>query len=91
LNPYVKNGDGTPRNVQGKPMPIGLFVKEYLDGHSHHKRPTAGAGGSARGGASFAGASANVSADAATRRVAEGDRSPGAINDLFNATRRKAG
>lgn len=90
MNPYVRNADGTPRNVQGKPMSIAAFVKEYLDGHSHHKRPVTGAGGGARGGASFSGTHTNVNVDAATRRVADGDRSAGAINDLFNATRRKA-
>jgi hypothetical protein len=89
MEPYVKAGDGTARTVQGKPMSIDAFVKEYLDGHSHHKRPAAGAGGGARGGASFHGHNTNVSADSARERVASGDRSPSAVNELFEATRKK--
>lgn len=90
MEPYVKNGDGTPRTVQGKPMSVSAFVKEYLDGHTHHKAPVKGPGGGARGGASFAGGGANVSAETARARVEGGDRSTGAINELFEATRRKA-
>jgi hypothetical protein len=91
MEPYIKNGDGTPRTVQGKPMSLNAFVKEYLDGHTHHRRPTAGAGGGARGGASFHGQShSNVSAEAARARIESGDRSAGAINELFEASRRKS-
>jgi hypothetical protein len=91
MNPFVKNGDGSPRTVQGKAMSMSAFVKEYLDGHSHHKKPTQGSGGGARGGASFHGHSANVTADAAKARVDGGDRSSGAVNDLYEATRQKRG
>jgi multidrug efflux pump subunit AcrA (membrane-fusion protein) len=91
MEPFVKTGEGAPRTAQGKPMSISSFVKEYLDGHSHHKRPTQGSGGGARGGASFHGHSANVSADAAKARVEGGDRSSGAVNDLYEATRQKRG
>lgn len=89
MQPFVKNGDGSPRTVQGKPMSIGAFVKEYLDGHAHHKRPAGGAGGGARGGASFQGHHSTVSAEAAKARIEGGDRSPGSINELFEATRAK--
>jgi hypothetical protein len=88
MNPYVRNGDGTVRNVQGKPMSIAAFVKEYLDGHTHHRRPAGGQGGGARGGASFHGHTHTVvNADAARARVDAGDRSASAINELFEATR----
>lgn len=91
MSPYVKNGDGSPRMIQGKPMSVAAFVKEYLDGHSHHRKPASGQGGGARGGASFhGGTGATVSAEAARARVEAGDRSAGSINDLFEATRRKS-
>jgi len=91
MTPYVKNGDGTPRTVQGKPMSLTAFVKEYLDGHSHHRRPVQGAGGGARGGASFHGhnGGASVTADQAKERIQSGDRSGEAVNNLFEATRAK--
>lgn len=89
MNPFVKNPDGSQRLVQGKPMAISALAKEYLDGHTHHKKTAGGTGGGARGGASFSGQHANVSADAARARVEGGDRSSTAINDLFEATRRK--
>jgi hypothetical protein len=91
MEPFVKAGDGSPRTSHGKPISIGSFVKEYLDGHSHHKRPTQGSGGGARGGASFQGHQATVNPDAAKARIDAGDRSPGAINDVFMATRQKRG
>ncbi len=90
MEPFIKNGDGSARTVQGKPMSIAAFVKEYLDSHTHHRRPVQGQGGGARGGASFSGHTTNVSAEAARARVEGGDRSPGAINELFEASRRKS-
>jgi hypothetical protein len=90
--PFVRNDDGTPKTVQGKPQTIAAFVKEYLDGHAHHRRPTGGTGGGARGGASFHGHPGGVpSFDQAAKRIHEGDRSAGAINELFESTRKKAG
>jgi hypothetical protein len=32
------------QNGAGQGQSLGSFVKEYLDGHTHHKRPAAGAG-----------------------------------------------
>lgn len=92
MEPFVHTGDGrTPKTVQGKPQDLGAFVKEYLDGHSHHKRAPAHQGGGARGGATFGGHRGAASADAAKARIQEqGDRSSDAINDLFEATRRKS-
>lgn len=90
MEPFVKAGDGTQKTVAGKAQSIAGFVKEYLDGHSHHKKPAGGSGGGARGGASFnGGAGGHVNADAAKARVESGDRSAGAINELFEATRKK--
>ncbi len=90
MEPFIRSGDGQPRTVQGKPMSISAFVKEYLDGHSHHKRPAPGQGGGARGGASFHGAGTNVSLEAARARVDGGDRSSTAINELFEASKRRS-
>jgi hypothetical protein len=91
MEPFVKNADGSMRTVQGKPMTMTAFVKEYLDGHAHHKRPAAGAGGGARGGASFHGhAGGNITADQAKARIEAGDRSDATINALFEAGRKKS-
>lgn len=92
MTPYVRNGDGSRRTVQGKDMTVEAFVKEYLDGHTHHRKPTQAGGGGARGGATFGGHNTgNVTAEAAVSRIQDGDRSATAINDLFEATRvRKA-
>lgn len=89
--PFVKNEDGTPKTVHGKPQPIAAFVKEYLDSHPHHKKPAGGQGGGARGGATFGGHGGGApSAEAARARVEGGDRSPDAINELFKSTRKSS-
>jgi len=88
MTPYVRNGDGSRRTVQGKDMPIDAFVKEYLAGHTHHVKASQPGGGGARGGASMHGHTGTVGAEAARSRVESGDRSNTAINDLFEATRK---
>lgn len=91
MEPFVRNPDGTAKTVQGKPQSIGSFVKEYLDTHTHHRKPTSGTGGGARGGASFHGhTGGTLNADTAKARVENGDRSAQAIDDLFQATRKKS-
>lgn len=91
LEPYVKGDDGKPILVHGKPQAVSAFVKAYLDGHPHHRKATAGAGGGARGGASLTGQhGGDVSEKDAIARIESGDRSPGAVNALFQATRKKA-
>jgi hypothetical protein len=90
--PYVKDEDGNPRIVGGKPVSLKAFVKEYLDTHTYHRKNDKGVGGGARGGASFRGNThETMSLDAARKRIEEGDRSSGAINALFEAGRRKSG
>lgn len=90
MTPYVRNGDGSRRTVQGKDLTVADFVKEYLDSHTHHRKPTQAGGGGARGGASLHGhQGGHVSRDAAAARIDAGDRSAGAVNDLFEATRSK--
>jgi hypothetical protein len=72
-------------------MSIDAFVRDYLGSHAHHRKPASGAGGGARGGASFHGhTSGAVSADAAKARVESGDRSASAIDELFRSTRKRA-
>jgi hypothetical protein len=89
--PFVRNPDGTPKTVHGKPQSISAFVKEYLDSHPHHKKAPAGQGGGARGGAAFHGHSGTpATVEAARARVESGDRSPDAINELFKAGRKTA-
>lgn len=92
MEPFVLDEQGEPRMLHGKPMPISAYVKEYLETHAHHRKPPASHGSGARGGASYQtfGRESTVSLDAARRRINEGDRSPSAINELFEATRRKS-
>jgi hypothetical protein len=92
MEPEIVNQDGTTATVHGKPMDLSTFVKSYIETHPWHRKPAAGAGGNARGGASFHnGASGpTVSAQAAKDRIESGDRSAGAINALFEATRKRA-
>ena len=85
LAPVVLGDDGQPSDRSVVDM-----VKAYLDTHPHHK-VAAGSGGGARGGASFAGghlggAAADVAA--AQDRINKGDRSPDAINALYEAARK---
>ena len=90
--PYVQNADKTPRLHRGEAMTLKTLVKDYLDTHPHHKRPASGVGGGARGGASFQrGSHDPVSLESARKRIDSGDRSAGAINELFEASRKKAG
>ena len=88
---FVLDEQGEPRLLHGKPMPIQAYVKDYLETHPHHRKPPAGQGGSARGGATFQGYTRGdtVSLDQARKRINEGDRSPTAIDELFQASRRK--
>lgn len=93
-DPFVKDETGQPRKTsRGEHVEFKAFVKEYLDSHPHHKKPASGVGGGARGGASFhRGTTDTPTVDAARRRIDAGDRSAGAINELFEASRaRKAG
>ena len=89
MEPFVRNGDGQPKTVQGKAQGIGSFVKEYLDTHTHHKRPAGGTGGGARGGASTHGHTGGpVSLEAARARVVADPNNADAINDLYEASRK---
>lgn len=92
MEPYVKAEDGSPaKTTAGNPLSIDVFVKQYLDNHPHHRKPAAGRGGDARGGASLrTGSGTPATVDAARQRIDGGDRSPAAINELFEATRKRA-
>ncbi len=91
MDPFIRNEDGTQKTVQGKPQSMSAFVKEYLDGHAHHKRPAGGQGGSARGGASMQGHGAgSLTVEAARARLQSDPHSTDAINSLFEANRRKS-
>lgn len=89
--PFVKAEDGTPaKTTAGNPLPIDVFVKQYLDNHPHHRKPVPGRGGDARGGASLRGGGTVATLDGAKARVDAGDRSLDAINDMFQAGRKKS-
>ncbi len=89
--PFVKAEDGTPaKTTAGNAVSLDVFVRQYLDNHPHHRKPAAGKGGNAGHGATLtAPRSDSPSLDAARQRVEGGDRSPAAINDLFEASRRR--
>ncbi len=91
MEPFVMNDEGSgAATLHGKPLSIEAFVKGYLDTHPHHRKPTAGAGGGARGGASLRSTLAGAqSLDAARQDYAE-TRSPQAINAIFEASRKKS-
>jgi len=89
MEPFIKDETGQAVLHHGKPIPIGLYVKQYIDTHPYHRKPAAGQGGNARGGAAYGGQRTDVTLDAAEQRVARGDRSPDAINDVFEASRRR--
>ncbi len=91
MEPFVKGEDGQPAKTSaGNALAIDVFVKQYLDNHPHHRKPTPGQGGGARGGASFQrGGTQGTTAAAASQQILDGDRSPQAINNLFEATRSK--
>jgi hypothetical protein len=91
MEPFVKDESGEPaRTAAGNPLGLDVFVKQYLDNHPHHRKPTPGKNGDARRGASFAAQPGSTSIESARQRIESGDRSPGAINDLFEASRRRA-
>lgn len=90
MEPYVKDETGERFLQHGKPVSIDAFVKTYLDNHPHHRKPTPGRGGDARRGASLTGGGTNTTVDGARARIEQGDRSAGAINDLFLAGRKQA-
>lgn len=94
MEPFVKGEDGQPAKLtNGNPVGIDVFVKQYLDNHPHHRKPTPGQGGGARGGATLRGgthgSNTTGTAAAASQRIMDGDRSPAAINELFEASRSK--
>lgn len=88
FQPYVKDETGRPMEKTGKPVTVSEFVKDYISTHPHHRKPTAGQGGGARGGAGYSGHTVTTEA-AAVAAIDSGDRSPTAINALFEATRKK--
>jgi hypothetical protein len=89
MTPFVKDADGQVATLHGKPLSVAAYVKEYLDSHSHHRRPASGQGGGARGGATFGGTGQPLNVDAAKARITREGMSPTAINDLYEATRAK--
>src|SRR5262245_21795267 len=57
MEPFViaEDGKGPAKTAAGNPLGIDVFVKQYLDNHTHHRKPAPGRGGDARGGASLRG------------------------------------
>lgn len=88
LEIIVKDETGKPLTKQGKPVSTKDFVADYLNTHAHHKKPNGGVGGGARGGATYSGNHVVPSEAAAIDRIHSGDRTAGAIDALFQATRK---
>lgn len=90
MEPFVAGSDGQPRLLHGKPITLAQFVKDYLDTHPHHRKPDPRRGGYATGGASLRGGSGErPSTEGAEARIHSGDRTAGAINELFEAHRKR--
>jgi hypothetical protein len=90
MQPFFKDESGNPATQHGKAMTAEAFVKVFLGANTYFLRPTSGQGGGARGGASFhQGAHSVPSAAVAAERISGGDRSATAINELFEAGRKK--
>lgn len=94
MEPYVKTEDGSGplKTNTGTVVPMDAFVRSYLDNHPHHRKPTNVRGGEARRGATLNGMpnGSTASVQAVQERINAGDRSPEAINELFNAGRKQA-
>jgi hypothetical protein len=90
MEPFVKDADGKPATLHGKNVSLSQFVKQYIDSHPHHRKAPAGAPGNARGGASYYGTQNTATVESARARVDSGDRSASAINELFEAGRKRA-
>lgn len=92
MKPFVKTPDGKQHMTLGKPTDLPGFVKKYLEEHPHHRKSAAGQGGGSRGGHSFQTSyqrQDTASFEDAKNRIDSGDRSNDAINELFEASRRK--
>lgn len=90
MKPFVKGEDGAPLLVHGKPVAIDSYVKQYLDGHPHHRKPAGGQGGGARGGAFRPGqATGGSDFEAARKRFEDGEQNADTINDMFLGLRKK--
>lgn len=93
MEPFVRAEDGQPaKTAAGNPLGIEAFVKQYLDNHPHHRKPS-GQGGSRVGTAASlrnpGGGGTTGSLSDAKARFDGGDRSADAINAIFEAGRRK--
>lgn len=92
MEPFVIGADGREEHKQGKPVSIAAFVKSFLDDRPAYRKGPAPRPGSPPGGRTYGqpGAAPTVDEATAVRRIEEGDRSPDAINALFEATRKRA-
>lgn len=91
MEPFVKGDDGRPMKTNtGNAVALDTFVKQYIESTPQFRKPPAGQGGGARGGASFhQGAHGAVTFKDAVERYQSGDRTAETVNDLFEASRRK--
>ncbi len=90
MEPVFNDETGKPASVHGKPMTASDFVKQFLNANTYFLRPAAGQGGGARGGASFHRQSAAPNFQSAVDRVQANRTDSEAINDLFEASRKRA-
>lgn len=90
MEPFFIDESGQKATQHGKPITADAFVKQFLGANTYFLAPKAGQGGGARGGASFSRLHAAPSLDAAKERVQANRTDSEAINDLFEASRKRA-
>jgi hypothetical protein len=92
MKPFVRDEQDPTQPAKtnaGNLQSLDVFVKQYLDTNPYFRKPAPGRGGDARGGASLRGGGTMTTPDTAIKRMEEGDRSLSAIDDAFQANRRR--
>jgi len=88
--PFVKDKiDGSPLQNQGKPVTVEAYVRDYLSKNGHHRKAVKTGRDPLGRAASLNQATPSSESEYETMRqsVEDGDRSPAAINALFEANR----
>lgn len=91
MEPFIKAADGSPLQQHGKTVSIEAHVKSFMETYPNFRKTTQQRTQQPGRAATFHQVSGNTGTlKEAQDRVQSGDRSPSAINELFNAGRKKA-